>query len=134
NTVTGFPYRTYCTLCPAGYACNATGLTAADSVCGAGYFCKLGASDPMPYCEAGEGLCAFGVCPAGNFCPPRTSDPFVCPPGTYMNNTGAAECFDCPERYYCDGTVPREYVECPDGQFCETGTDVPTNCPAGEEG
>lgn len=50
-----------------------------------------------------------------------------------MNNTGAAECFECPERYYCDGTLPRGYVECPVGHFCETGTDVPTNCPAGKE-
>lgn len=49
-----------------------------------------------------------------------------------MDNTGAAECFDCPERYYCDGTDPEGFVECTLGRYCETGTDVPTNCPAGE--
>lgn len=51
-----------------------------------------------------------------------------------MDNTGAAECFACPERYYCDGTDPQGYVECTLGHYCETGTDVPTNCPAGEHG
>ncbi|CAN0384375.1 unnamed protein product, partial [Ectocarpus sp. 12 AP-2014] len=126
--------KTYCTLCSAGKTCNSTGLTSPDLLCAEGYFCKLGASDPLPYCEAGEGLCTFGVCPAGHYCPMGTSDPIVCPPGTYMNNTGAAECFNCPERYYCDGSLPRGYEECPIGRYCETGTDVPTNCPAGTYG
>lgn len=81
NTITGEPYRTYCTLCPAGMACNTTGLTAPDVLCAEGYFCKLGAPDPMPYCQAGEGLCTYGVCPAGHYCPTGTSVPVVCPPG-----------------------------------------------------
>lgn len=56
-------------------------------------------------------------------------------PGTYMNNTGAAVCFDCPERYYCDGTRPSEYVECPVGRYCPAGTDASvSSCPAGEAG
>lgn len=82
DTITGSPYRTYCTLCSAGNACNATGLTEPDFLCTEGYFCKLGASDSMPYCEAGE-LCTYGVCPAGHFCSTGTSDPEVCPPGAY---------------------------------------------------
>eukprot|EP00752_Nemacystus_decipiens_P010330 g9202.t1 len=131
DTVTGQLYQTYCTLCPAGKACNSTGLTTWDVLCEEGYFCKLGAKDPMPYCEAGEGLCDYGVCPAGFYCPTGISDPIVCPPGTYMNNTGAAECFNCPERHFCDGNSPREYEDCPIGHYCETGTDVPMSCPAG---
>lgn len=81
DTITGEPYRTYCTLCSAGYACNATGLTTPDVLCAGGYFCKLGAADPLPYCAEGEGLCTYGVCPAGHYCPTGTSDPVVCPPG-----------------------------------------------------
>ena len=81
DTITGVLYRSYCTLCPAGKACNSTGLETWDVLCEEGYFCKLGAKDPMPYCEAGEGLCTYGVCPAGHYCPTGTSDPIVCPPG-----------------------------------------------------
>lgn len=84
NTVTGAPYRTYCLLCSAGNACNATGLTEPDLKCAEGHFCKLGAYGPMPYCEAGEGLCTYGVCPAGHYCELGTSDPVVCPPGVLL--------------------------------------------------
>lgn len=83
DAITGAPYRTYCTLCSAGSACNSTGLTEPDVLCTEGYFCKLGASDSKPYCEAGEGMCTYGVCPAGHFCPTGTSDPEECPPGAY---------------------------------------------------
>lgn len=81
DTITGEPYRTYCTLCPATFACNSTGLTAPDVLCAEGYFCKLGSSAPQPYCQAGEGLCQYGICPEGNYCPTGTSDPISCPPG-----------------------------------------------------
>ena len=63
----------------------------------------------------------------------RTCSPLLSS-GKFMNNTGAAECFECPERYFCDGSSPREFVECPIGHYCETGTDVATSCPAGERG
>lgn len=61
---------------------------------------------------------------------PRYPNPLS---GTYMNNTGAAVCFDCPERYYCDGTTPSGYTECPVGHYCPegTGASIP-NCPSGE--
>ncbi|CAM9393726.1 unnamed protein product, partial [Sphacelaria rigidula] len=132
DTITGIPYRTYCFLCPATYACNSTGLVEPDHLCSAGYFCKLGAVSPEPYCEIGEGLCDYGVCPAGHYCPQGTSDPVTCDPGTYMNNTGAAECFPCPEGYYCDGSSPKEFVECPAGHYCPERTDASIpNCPSG---
>ncbi len=84
DTITGEPYITYCILCSAGKACNSTGLTAPDVLCAEGYFCKLGAADPMPYCAAGEGLCTYGVCPVGHYCPTGTADPVVCPPGEWL--------------------------------------------------
>lgn len=53
-------------------------------------------------------------------------------PGTYMNNTGAAECFPCPEGHYCDGSSPKEFVECPAGHYCPESTDASIpNCPSG---
>ena len=81
NTITGDSFRSYCTLCPATYACNATGLAEPDTMCAEGYFCKLGASSPTPYCEAGEKLCDYGVCPQGHYCLKGVSDPQTCPPG-----------------------------------------------------
>lgn len=59
----------------------------------------------MPYCQAGEGLCAYGVCPTGHYCELGTSDPEVCPSGmryvcmqlalftetTFILNVGATE-------------------------------------------
>lgn len=54
--------------------------------------------------------------------------------GTFMNNTGAAECFECPERYYCDGSTPRGYTDCPVGHYCPAGTDASyIDCPSGEK-
>ncbi|CAN0388059.1 unnamed protein product, partial [Laminaria digitata] len=137
--VTGDPYRSYCTLCPATTACNSTGLSAPDVLCAEGYFCKLGAASPYPYCEAGEGLCEYGVCPAGHYCPTGNSDPVTCAPGKEKTDDGAvharcaAECFDCPERYYCDGSTPRGYADCPVGHYCPSGTGASyVDCPSGE--
>ncbi|CAM9865459.1 unnamed protein product, partial [Choristocarpus tenellus] len=122
--------RTYCYLCPATYACNGTGLEAPTGLCAPGYYCKLGASTTTPYCLSGE--CDYGVCPIGKYCPLGTSDPVQCRAGTYMNHTGASECYLCPEGYYCDGTRPTSFEECSQGNYCPEGTDVSVpKCPAG---
>lgn len=81
DTSTGASYRTYCYLCPATYACNSTGLSEPDVLCGEGYYCKQGAESPTPTCQAGSGMCDYGICPEGHYCPTGTSDPVICPAG-----------------------------------------------------
>lgn len=68
-------------------------------------------------------------CPV--FCPPNLLGR---PKGTFMNNTGAVECFECPERFYCDGSTPRGYADCPVGHYCPAGTGASyIDCPSGEK-
>ena len=126
----------YCDLCPSGRSCNMTGMIIPGEACSPGYFCKLGAKSPKPYC--GESYCTdmYGICPAGHYCPLETSDPIPCTNGTFMNHTGASECYECPAGYYCDATYSKtSYRECPQGYYCPAGTGVDwIPCPAGKYG
>lgn len=83
-----------CSLCPAGKACDTTGLLTPTD-CPVGHFCPLGSegTDNKVQCPAGTfsndvnlkeiGECA--PCPPGKYCPSGTTDPIPndCTAGSY---------------------------------------------------
>ena len=70
------------------------------------------------------------ICPVGNYCPLGSPMPIPCGNATYMNHTGAAECYECPEGYYCTN---RDRADpCPHGYYCPRGTGASfIPCPIG---
>lgn len=126
-----------CLACPPGRACTQAGLVEPDADCEAGFFCRSTSRSTTPVClkNSPSGECLFGVCPEGHFCPPRTVEPIPCMNGTFMNHTGAEECYDCPRGFFCDPSDPRHYFDCPVGHYCPARTDATIpKCPAGRFG
>lgn len=71
------------------------------------------------------------ICPVGEFCLEGSDTGTPCPPGTYMNHTGASSCYTCPQGHFCTGGANVE--PCPQGFYCPAGTDsgyLP--CPVGK--
>ena len=126
----------FCDPCPAGSSCSETGLESSDGPCNAGYFCKIGAGSPTPYCDYAFCENMYGACPVGHHCDENTIDPVPCEDGHYMNHTGASNCDICPAGYYCDASYSRtSYRECPQGSYCLEGTGSAVNaCPRGKYG
>ncbi len=119
-----------CLPCPAGWACNSTGLVAPVVKCGAGYYCGASASSTKPVTSGQNGLCTTGhECPAG------VGAPLACPPGTYSDVPGLAKCKMCPAGFYCAGTTVSPVV-CPPGFYCPNGTRSANEnaCPIGTFG
>nr|XP_006821767.1 PREDICTED: uncharacterized protein LOC100369099 [Saccoglossus kowalevskii] len=124
-----------CVLCPAGYYCNDTGLTA-----------------PAPP----DGITG-GLCPAGGYCPAGSAVPAPCPVGYYSNSTGSKrpeDCIACDPGYFngtfvfdtgrqelsqCDECTPGKYCssvglqevsgDCQAGYYCLAGSNTSTPTP-----
>jgi hypothetical protein len=64
-----------CTVCTAGSYCLASGLTAPQGTCNAGYYCPQGTQMPNP---------SLYYCKAGQYCPQGSSLPTNCAAGTYQ--------------------------------------------------
>lgn len=108
-----------CVECPAGTACDVTGI--------ADYKRKM--------------------CPPGYFCPKGSISPQSCPAGRFRPNMGAAKegpvdfvvnaaideaaCYSCVPGYYCPTKATVVPELCPRGSFCPKGADWPTKCPPG---
>ncbi|XP_019605139.2 uncharacterized protein LOC109457001 [Rhinolophus sinicus] len=125
-TAEGGQRRAECRPCPAGYHCPSPGLSSFE-----GYLCP-----PGHWCPEGQGA-------------------FLCPPGTFRTEPGAAsqeDCELCPPGYYCPEAelrgpekvfaIPcRAGSECPAGavaeivcragSYCGPQTGVPPLCPGG---
>jgi len=116
---------TDCIKCAATFACTVPGASAlapmklkstdaANNVglCGAGFFCKEGATEtnPLNECDPAVATCNMGICPEGYYCPRGTNMPVVCPTGKFSNSIGvraSSECLDCFEGYYCGGSTTK---------------------------
>jgi hypothetical protein len=128
-----------CYACPAGLACNTSGMIAPVD-CPVGHYCSIGTSgvDNSIPCPAGtfsndinlKQVTECAPCPPGKFCTSGTTDP--------SSN-------DCTAGYYCVigsvETAPTTFTytigselngKCPSGYYCETGTISPTPCPKGK--
>ncbi len=83
--------------------------------CKAGFYCVNAANNSRPT----DGTTG-DICPAGSYCPTGSAVPQPCGNGTYMNHTGAPECYVCPAGYYC---VNRDRADdCRQGYYCPEGT------------
>ena len=122
----------FCDLCPSGMACESTGLSVANTVCAAGYWCNIGAISRYAACTSTFCVSMYGVCPVGFHCPLGSVAPVVCGDGTYMTGTQASVCDICPAGFYCSNTAA---LNCPLGHFCPkgTGATIPP-CPIGRYG
>jgi hypothetical protein len=142
-----------CTTCPAGYACNSTGISNyALWPCPAGYYCPnvTQTASPCPggtylpttgaslasecitcpqyhYCPAGSS--AVLLCPEGSYCPVNSEYATLCPPGTYCPSNSTTPT-TCPATYYCPGAQGSP-LPCFLGTYCPDGTANPMACPLG---
>lgn len=117
-----------CLLCDESYYCREAGQSQVTALCSAGFYCLGGANTSTPM----DGF-SGDVCPEGAYCPFGSSFYIDCPNGTFMNHTGAAECYICPEGYYC--TIRTHPIPCPQGYFCPEGTAADWRpCPRGTFG
>ncbi|XP_013387786.1 multiple epidermal growth factor-like domains protein 11 [Lingula anatina] len=119
---------TDCLACDAGYYCQVSGSENVTNQCSPGYYCQGGANVSTPT----DGVTG-DICPAGHYCPLGSGSPTPCSNATYMNHTGASECYPCPAGHYC---VNRDRADpCPQGFYCpaSTGADIQP-CPVGTYG
>lgn len=100
-----------CQLCIPGMYCEGLPQMSAGGKCAAGFYCRLGATNPQPL----EGS-VNGLCPPGSFCPEGAPIPVACPIGTIRSVPGAAnesDCQLCSPGYYCADIgliTPQEYA------------------------
>ena len=109
-----------------------------------------------------EGVVTPKICPTGSYCPVGTefSTQFLCPEGTYSNETGLwniSQCISCPPGMFCAGegltspsglcspgyfcnedastATPMDDItggECPRGRYCLAGSTITaSSCPKG---
>ncbi|PIK33906.1 putative multiple epidermal growth factor-like domains protein 11, partial [Apostichopus japonicus] len=104
---------TQCEPCKPGMYCMGEGNTAPSDVCAAGHYCTRGYSatptdgttgdicPPGYYCSGSSeeaapvGMPYGDVCWPGHYCPNGTDIPDPCPPGTFLDISGAEEEDDC---------------------------------------
>ncbi|CAM9728195.1 unnamed protein product, partial [Laminaria digitata] len=152
---TGLAASTECTLCPPGRYCGSEGSHEPEGLCGAGYYCALGATSPVPEDETDAsvaGLCGAGYacvegaespqpvdgitgyeCPRGTYCPAGSSFPIGCSPGSYNPSKVMESCTECSAGSVCAGntTTPED---CPVYQYCPAGSAAGIQCPSGTYG
>lgn len=93
-----------CQVCPAGYKCDATGISDYEAYpCAAGHYCVPNSDNTVHD-------------------PTNSIDPEkMCPPGYYLASPGADnvnDCKICPKGYYCDQTSLTAPIRCSDGNEC----------------
>ena len=117
-----------CVSCDEGYYCRRVGSSNVTDECSAGYYCLGGANTSTPT----DGITG-DICPVGAFCPRGSPTYLDCLNGTFMNHTGASECYVCPAGHYC--TERSRALACPRGFYCPEGTGADWRpCPRGTFG
>lgn len=123
----GLKSASECVACATGKYCVDSGKGSPDN-CAAGYYCKSGASSPIP-----------------NFCPPNTDcsgdpppyvDPeeaYLCPPGHYcgVGEVQPTQCSAGKFRREPGAMIPKHCTNCLPGQYCVKTSTIPIACPAG---
>jgi hypothetical protein len=109
-----------CNPCPAGTACDVTGISDYKrKLCPPGYYCERGSFSPA-------------ACPPGTFRPLMGAG--APGPESYTVSVaggGASTCYKCVPGYYCPTKATVVPELCPAGYFCQEGEDQPQQCPAG---
>lgn len=168
-----YPCQSACINCPNGYMCSKTGMSEptpcpigfacfddSQISCTPGHYCldRTETNNPDLDVERKPLPCAKGhFCTGGNVLGVYDSDiknsAAYCSYGTYMNETGASECYKCPAGYECldqgmiepvicpsgtyriEGLTPISCTECPEGTYNNrTGATSPDYCIACEGG
>ena len=131
NSLWGSVNITACIDCTPGMYCQGEGLSHPTSTCAAGWYCRLGASEPQTTTHGGQ-------CQKGEFCPEGSYQPTPCTPGFYCDRSSLSnETGPCDAGYFCSGSAfhPRPSNstggECTVGHFCEVGSSLPQPCPEG---
>jgi hypothetical protein len=148
------PTGASCTLCPAGYECNAPDVPMARclhgtysvgnqtdcTVCPAGYECPSMSISPIA-CDAGhysiEGATVCHECGLGLACPESSSEPTICYSGTYTLSATSTTCDVCPAGHQC-GDPAQQPVPCLAGTYgtiegAAVGAETCSDCPSGFE-
>lgn len=86
GAISGQQNVTSCTPCDGGSSCSASGLTAPNGVCYAGYFCLLGSPSPNPSTLVVTAAANYGPCQPGYYCLEQRA-PAPCVPGTFNPST-----------------------------------------------
>ena len=136
-------------LCPPRHYCP--GVTAEALPCPAGYFCPQNSTAPVrcpqgtfcPYMSYEANPCplgSIGLFDANSSRVKLEDSCMLCPAGKYGDDPDRLECKPCTAGYVChegckskhptDVAVDKGY-QCPKGHYCETGSKLPTPCPAG---
>ena len=117
-----------CTLCTAGYFCDAPGLSAVSGDCEAGFYCPARSTSQRA-----------GICPHGFYCPARSPAQISCPAGQHCNSDGlAAPSGNCSAGYFCTSRAttarPTDGITgnlCPSGHYCPERSPSPIACDHG---
>ena len=143
SNIEGLHAESQCQSCPPQFFCNGTGAVAVTDYCLDGYFCTSGNWRPDPInmsfetnttrqCRVHQPV--GGECQPGFYCPRGSAQPTPCPPGSFTNTSGNAECRPCPEGHFCPiQTSDFSMNICPVGHYCLVNT-TRSNlypCPAG---
>ncbi|XP_075765836.1 uncharacterized protein LOC106731521 [Pelodiscus sinensis] len=88
-----------CQICPSGFYCAGSGLSAPTGECQEGYYCDNSQGPVSDF--------TLYPCPQGFYCPPGThqSTQYSCPPGTFGSRQklkNIQECQGCPPGKYCE--------------------------------
>ena len=130
-----------CQLCTGGDVCSASGLSAPNDQCDAGYWCGSGALNRQGATGIRGG--SGGECPVGTYCPANADAPTNCTTGTFnpkVRGTSSNSCVPCRPGYYCASEMLSEPTGvCSEGHFCRLGASVPNptdgvtgdECPVG---
>lgn len=137
NNETGAANALQCLQCPAGFICEASGISSFKIFpCIPDHFCPQGVDRPMP-CPVGTRFNGTGLgsqngcmpCPGGFRCPSMVNDRMQlisCSAGTFCPE-GSTQAIICPGGFFCPAQSVEAHI-CPGSHFCPPESKSPTPC------